>query len=99
MKTVISAGATFFQAKLAFEIPEAFGVEGRFIREIPPALVGELMRLFPGNAEFNPADVCSPNLLIVDTHAIPAPELVADMKRRIDAVLKVQPVAAKGISR
>lgn len=82
------SGSAFFQAKLAFEIPEKYEVEGHYRSEIPAALVGKLMALFPGDSEFNSADVCSPNILVVDTHAIPTPEMVADMKRRIDEVLQ-----------
>jgi hypothetical protein len=89
VKTATRAtGSKFFQAKIAFEIPDSFEIEGRYgISEIPADLVGRLMRLFPGDAEFNTADVCSPNILIVDLHEMPTPERVSEMQQRIDAVL------------
>ncbi len=89
MKTASRAtGSKFLQAKIAFEIPDSFEGEGRYgISEIPAALVGRLMGLFPGDAEFNPADVCSPHLLIVDTHEVPTAETVAEMRSKIDSVL------------
>lgn len=79
--------SSFFSAKVAFEIPEKFEVEGRLVREIPEALVTALMDLFPRDCEFEAANVCNPPLLVVNVHKVPSAEWFSETKARIDAVL------------
>lgn len=78
--------AKFYVAKIAFEIPEKYEVEGHIIRAIPDELVDRLMDLF-GDCEFESANICSPPLIIVNTTTV-TPKWIAKSKKRINAVLR-----------
>lgn len=76
----------FFQAKVAFVIPGHYGRDGMYGREYDDEFVDRLMDLFE-DTEFEYENICSPALLVVNTHEIPTPEWVATAVKRINAVI------------
>lgn len=82
----VPCSAKFFAAKIAFEIPEKYEVEGHITRAIPDELVNALMDLFD-DCEFEPAGICSLPLLIVNTGEA-SPAWIARAEKRINAVLQ-----------
>lgn len=82
--------ASFYGAKVAFEIPKSCEVKSPEVwrdTEIPDDLVDALFALFPGECSFETEDICSPHLLIVDVREPLTVELISDMERRINVVL------------
>ena len=79
--------STFFSAKVAFEIPVKYEVEGIYTSEIPEELVDALMDLF-SDCEFNPESICAPPLLVVNVDHIPTPRWVKNALKRINKVLQ-----------
>lgn len=78
--------AKFFTAKIAFEIPDKYQVEGTYTRGIPDELVNRLMDLFE-DCEYESENICNPPLLIVNTGEV-SPAWIARAEKRINAVLQ-----------
>ena len=79
--------SAFFQAKIAFEIPGHYGRDGIYGREYNDKMVERLMALFE-DTEFETENLCSPALLIVNTHETPSAEWIAKAIERINGVLQ-----------
>jgi hypothetical protein len=76
----------FYQAKVAFEIP-LVGDRDYVTDEHPSdELVFILMDLFP-DTEFEWADVCNPDILIVNSHCYPSKEWCKKSRLKIDKAL------------
>jgi hypothetical protein len=77
----------FYQAKVAFEIPLAGDRDYITNKHPSDELVNVLMDLF-SCAEFEWADVCNPDILIVNTHSYPSKEWCKRARLKIDKTLK-----------
>jgi hypothetical protein len=78
--------ASFFQAKVAFEIPGHYQRDGIYGPKYDDRLIDRLMDLFP-DCEFESENLCSPALLVVNTSTPPTPSWIKKSVARINEVL------------
>ena len=90
MKTeTLSEAASFYAAKVAFEIPASYLVETHYgIMELPDSLCGALLKLCESGSSIESQDICSPTILILHMDDLPSREWVEEMQARINAVLQ-----------